>query len=88
MSADWPLVGSVFVDPEILGDEAIRRLKLVALAESWEPEASRTPPSVRFSRCAGCGKRVYRPAHLWLEHGGFKKELHLHRRCARRRGLM
>jgi len=64
------------------------RAKLVALAESWEPEASQSPPAVRLSRCAACGKRVYRPLHMWLEHDGWKKEMHLHRRCGRRRGLI
>jgi hypothetical protein len=63
-----------------------RQRQLAALAESWEPEASATPPARRLSKCAACARRMLFPWHFWLETGGFKKELHVCNRCVRKRG--
>ncbi|HEX6970002.1 MAG TPA: hypothetical protein VF174_14505 [Micromonosporaceae bacterium] len=60
--------------------------QLAALAASWEPQASASPPRRRLSRCAACGGRMWFPWHIWLDAGGFKKELHVCNRCVRRRG--
>jgi hypothetical protein len=59
--------------------------QLAALAQSWEPEASQTAPARRLSKCASCGKRMLFPWHIWLDAGGFKKELHVCNRCVKRR---
>jgi hypothetical protein len=59
--------------------------QLAALAESWEPHASQSPPKRRLSRCAGCGRRVWFPWHLWLATDGFRKELHCCNRCVKAR---
>jgi hypothetical protein len=64
----------------------VTQAQLAALAESWEPAASATPPHRRLSRCASCGHRMWFPWHIWLDHGGFKKELHVCNRCVRARG--
>jgi hypothetical protein len=69
-----------------IGELRIPQEQLAALAESWEPEASATPPKRRLSRCAACGGRMWFPWHIWLNSGGFKKELHVCNRCVRRRG--
>lgn len=63
-----------------------RQTQLAALAESWEPAASHSPPARRLSRCAACGRRTIRPWHLWLHDGGFQKELHVCNRCVKARG--
>ena len=63
-----------------------RQRQLAALAESWEPGASATPPARRLSKCAACARRMWFPWHFWLDAGGFKKELHVCSRCVRRRG--
>lgn len=55
---------------------------LAKLAEQWEPEASNSPQTYRMARCAGCGNRLwFRMYHCWLKINGFKKEIHLCRRC-------
>lgn len=60
--------------------------QLAALAASWEPAASASPPARRLSRCAACGGRTWFPWHLWLDHDGIRKELHVCNRCVKRRG--
>lgn len=62
------------------------RNQLAALAESWEPGASSSPPRRRLSTCAACARRMVFPWHFWLDTGGFRKELHICNRCVRRRG--
>jgi hypothetical protein len=62
--------------------------QLAALADSWEPEASASPPARRRSGCAACGGRMWFPWHIWLHEGGYKKELHVCNRCVRRRGWL
>ncbi len=59
--------------------------RLSVLARKWEPEASASPQTFRLARCASCGHRIWgRMVHAWLHDAQYKKELHLHRRCARR----
>lgn len=53
------------------------------LAEKHEPEASSSPPSYRMATCVTCGKRMIRMWHLWLKTGGFKKEIHMCKRCGK-----
>lgn len=60
--------------------------QLAALAESWEPGASASPPARRLSKCAACARRMWFPWHFWLAEGGFKKELHVCNHCVRKRG--
>lgn len=76
----------VFVGHPIVSRTAERQRQLAALAESWEPEASATPPARRLSKCAACARRMWFPWHFWLDAGGFKKELHVCNRCVRKRG--
>lgn len=60
----------------------ISQAELLHLAERHEPEASASPPTFRMATCVGCGHRMIWMWHLWLHVGGFKKEVHLCRRCA------
>lgn len=55
---------------------------LLEQANKWEPEASRAPQSFRLAHCAYCGRAlIFRMYHCWINKGGFKKELHFHKRC-------
>lgn len=60
----------------------IPQQELLRLAEHWEPEASQSPQKYRFATCVKCGRRLFLGMyHLWICVGGFKKELHMCRRC-------
>ncbi len=62
----------------------ISQRTLLAEANKWEPEASQSPQSYRMAHCAFCGRRLWlRMYHCWINIGGFKKELHFHKRCYR-----
>lgn len=54
---------------------------LLELANRHEPFASSSPPGYRKATCVDCGKTMTRMWHCWLRDGGFKKEIHLCRRC-------
>lgn len=54
---------------------------LADLANQWEPEASASPPSFRRATCVVCAQPMERMWHLWLQEGGFKKEIHMCARC-------
>jgi hypothetical protein len=38
-------------------------------------------PSYRVPICTGCRKPGYKFWHIWLDKGGFKKEIHLCKKC-------
>ena len=61
----------------------ISQNELRRLADKHEPQASASPPSFRMATCVVCGRRMVWMWHLWLRDGGFKKEVHLCRRCGR-----
>ena len=61
----------------------ISQNELRRLADKHEPQASASPPAFRMATCVACGKRMVRMWHLWLRDGGFKKEVHLCRRCGK-----
>ncbi len=57
--------------------------EIACLAEMHEPEASASPLAYRMATCVVCGRRMIRMWHAWTSSGGFKKEVHLCRRCGR-----
>lgn len=58
--------------------------RIAELANMHEPEASASPPSYRMATCVQCGRRMVCMWHLWVSNGGFKKEVHMCRRCGKR----
>ena len=54
---------------------------LLELANKHEPAASQSLPSYRAATCVVCGKTMHKMWHCWLNIGGFKKEIHLCRKC-------
>ncbi len=77
MTASWPTTNRPAEGISITPAELLR------LANLHEPEASASPPSYRMATCVRCGRRMARMWHLWLHDGGFKKEIHLCRRCGK-----
>lgn len=67
--------------------EKFTQQTLVDLANRWEPEASNSPPGFRRATCVVCAREMESMWHLWLEDGGFKKEIHACRECGRDLGL-
>lgn len=61
----------------------ISQRELFRLCERHEPEASASPPAYRMATCVVCGRRMARMWHLWLAAGGFRKEVHMCRRCGK-----
>lgn len=57
--------------------------ELVELANRHEPAASASPPGFRKATCVKCGRKMVRMWHLWLHDGGFKKEIHMCKRCGK-----
>lgn len=62
----------------------IPQAELLRLAAKHEPEASSSPPRYRRATCVDCGRPMIRMWHLWLLDGGFKKEVHLCKRCGKK----
>lgn len=66
---------------------------LIALHDQWEPECSAKQPEFREATCAGCGRKVRKMWHVWLNHRSgitrrkVTKEIHLCRRCGAKHGL-
>ena len=44
-------------------------------------------PKYRRSMCTGCLRKGHKFWHIWLEDGGFKKEIHLCRKCGLKYGM-
>lgn len=64
----------------------ITQKQLKEIIEGWgEPDYE---PKYRVPLCAGCGKRVYfRIWHIFLREYGFKREVHLCKKCGKKYGL-
>jgi len=62
----------------------ITQKQLVALADKWEIDFT---PQYRMATCADCGAKVYRMWHCWFVAGGYKKEIHLCRKCGKKYNL-
>lgn len=65
----------------------ITQEELVRLANLHEPEASASPPGFRLATCVVCKRPMVAMYHLWLNEGGFKKEIHCCCDCARDYGI-
>ena len=61
----------------------ITQRQLAELCDRHEPMASASPPRFRRATCVNCGRPMLRMWHLWLAEGGFKKEVHMCRRCGK-----
>lgn len=61
----------------------ISQRELLELANKHEPEASASPPGYRQATCVKCGKPMIYMWHLWLNVGGFKKEIHMCFECGK-----
>ncbi len=53
------------------------------MADSHEPEASRSEPTFRMATCVVCGRSMVKMWHLWTDTHGFKKEVHMCRKCGK-----
>lgn len=65
------------------GNFVISQEELLALANKHEPEASASPPGFRKATCVKCGEPMVEMWHLWLNEGGFKKEIHMCENCGK-----
>lgn len=54
--------------------------KLLRTVKSWNIKSK---PEYRGFRCAHCQKYMRKAWHIWFNHGGFKCEVHLCKRCFR-----
>lgn len=63
------------------GNFVITQKELLALANQHEPRASASPPGFRMATCVKCSKPMIYMWHLWLNIGGFKKEIHMCEEC-------
>jgi hypothetical protein len=66
----------------------LTRQQVSDLANSWEPNASRSPVKFRKATCVECESEMEEMWHIWLNDGTFKKEIHMCRECGLKRGLV
>ena len=52
--------------------------QILDMIAAWDIDYT---PKYRRSVCTGCGKQGHKFWHIWLEDGGFMKEVHLCRKC-------
>jgi RNase P subunit RPR2 len=58
----------------------ITQQELVRLANKWP---IKWKPEYRRPICIGCGRNVAVMWHIWLDEGGYKKEVHLCKKCGK-----
>jgi RNase P subunit RPR2 len=59
----------------------IAQTVLAQLANKWEIKWT---PEYRRAICISCGRNVHKMWHIWLEEGGFKKEVHICKQCEKK----
>ena len=62
----------------------VTQKELVRLANKWKIDWK---PKYRKATCANCGIEMTKMWHIWLDEGGYKKEIHLCKKCGEKYGL-